>query len=95
MNDTLFKEVVGIIGSILVVISMMFKTTTDKGVLLLRIFNLMGSIVFVVYGVLLPAYSTVVLNLICVVLNTIGIVSIANKIRSSKKDKLTQENTDD
>ena len=89
MNDTLFKEVVGIIGSILVVISMMFKTTTDKGVLLLRIFNLMGSIVFVVYGVLLPAYSTVVLNLICVVLNTIGIVGTAKKIRNSKKDKLT------
>ena len=85
MNDTLFKEVVGIIGSILVVISMMFKTTTDKGVLLLRIFNLMGSIVFVVYGVLLPAYSTVVLNLICVVLNTIGIVGTAKKIRNSKR----------
>lgn len=85
MNDTLFKEVVGIIGSVLVVISMMFKTTTDKGVLLLRIFNLMGSIVFVVYGVLLPAYSTVVLNLICVVLNTIGIVGTAKKIRNSKR----------
>ena len=81
----MFKEVVGIIGSILVVISMMFKTTTDKGVLLLRIFNLMGSIVFVVYGVLLPAYSTVVLNLICVVLNTIGIVGTAKKIRNSKR----------
>ena len=57
MNDTLFKEVVGIIGSILVVISMMFKTTTDKGVLLLRIFNLMGSIVFVVYGLSPTKYN--------------------------------------
>lgn len=82
MNSVLLNEIVGISGSVLVVISMMFKTTTDKGVLLLRIFNLLGSIIFIAYGVLLNAYSTIVLNSLCVVLNIIGIVSIVKKINS-------------
>ena len=84
MEDVLIKELVGMSGSVLIAISMMFKTTTDKGVKWLRIFNLLGSIVFVVYGIMLPAYSTIILNLVCVVLNVKGLVNIIQKIRKSK-----------
>ncbi len=84
MNEVLLNEIVGISGSILIAISMVFKTTTDKGVMYLRIFNLLGSIVFVVYGFMLPAYSTIVLNCICVVLNIIGLVKIIQKIRKER-----------
>lgn len=84
MNEILLNEIVGISGSILIAISMVFKTTTDKGVMYLRIFNLLGSIVFVVYGFMLPAYSTIVLNCICVVLNIIGLVKIIQKIRKER-----------
>lgn len=84
MNEVLLNEIVGISGSILIAISMVFKTTTDKGVMYLRIFNLLGSIVFVVYGLMLPAYSTIVLNCICVVLNIIGLVKIIQKIRKER-----------
>lgn len=85
MNEILLDEIVGISGSILIAISMVFKTTTDKGVMYLRIFNLLGSIVFVVYGFMLPAYSTIVLNCICVVLNIVGLVKIIRKIKSNKE----------
>lgn len=85
MSETLINEIVGVSGSILVAISMMFRTTTDSGVLKLRIFNLLGSIVFVAYGILLPAYSTVALNVLCTILNIIGIVTIVRKIKNSKK----------
>lgn len=85
MNEILLNEIVGISGSILIAISMVFKTTTDKGVMYLRIFNLLGSIVFVVYGFMLPAYSTIVLNCICVVLNIIGLVKIIQKIRKERR----------
>ena len=71
------------LGSVFVAISMTFKTTTDKGVMWLRIFNLIGSFVFVIYGIVLPAYSTIILNLVCVVLNVIGLVNIVKKIRNS------------
>ena len=84
MNEVLLNEIVGISGSILIAISMVFKTTTDKGVMYLRIFNLLGSIVFVVYGLMLPAYSTIVLNCICVVLNIVGLVKIIQKIRKER-----------
>ena len=84
MNEVLLNEIVGISGSILIAISMLFKTTTDKGVMYLRIFNLLGSIVFVVYGFMLPAYSTIVLNCICVVLNIVGLVKIIQKIRKER-----------
>lgn len=85
MNEILLNEIVGISGSILIAISMVFKTTTDKGVMYLRIFNLLGSIVFVVYGFMLPAYSTIVLNCICVVLNIVGLVKIIQKIRKERR----------
>lgn len=85
MNEILLNEIVGISGSILIAISMVFKTTTDKGVMYLRIFNLLGSIVFVVYGFMLPAYSTIVLNCMCVVLNIVGLVKIIRKIKSNKE----------
>ena len=85
MEDILINEIVGVLGSILIAISMMFKTTTDKGVMWLRIFNLIGSIVFVIYGILLPAYSTIILNCICVVLNIVGLVKIVQKIKGNKK----------
>lgn len=80
MDDVLINELVGITGSILISISMMFKTTTDKGVKWLRIFNLLGSIVFLIYGILLPAYSTIILNSICIFLNVKELISIIRKI---------------
>lgn len=84
LEDVLINELVGMSGSVLIAISMMFKTTTDKGVKLLRIFNLLGSIVFVIYGIMLPAYSTIILNAVCVVLNVVGLVKICQKIKKEK-----------
>ena len=84
MNEVLLNEIVGISGSILIAISMVFKTETDRGVMLLRIFNLLGSIVFVVYGFMLPAYSTIILNFVCVILNIVGLVRIIQKIRKER-----------
>ena len=55
-------EIIGIIASILIVFSMVFKTTTYKGTILMRILNLTGSIFFIIYGFLLPAYSTAITN---------------------------------
>lgn len=62
-------EFVGIIATILVAISMCFKTQTYKGALIMRIVNTVGSIVFVAYGFMLPAYSTAVLNILLAVIN--------------------------
>ena len=67
-------EVIGIVASVLVVFSMVFKTTTYRGTMMMRILNLTGSIFFVVYGFLLPAYATAITNSCAFLLNAFYIV---------------------
>lgn len=55
-------EIIGIIASIFIVVSMCFKTTTFKGTIIMRIINGLGSIIFVIYGILLPAIATLITN---------------------------------
>ena len=55
-------EIIGIVASILIVLSMVFKTTDYKGTIAMRVINAAGSIFFVIYGVLLPAWSTMATN---------------------------------
>lgn len=62
-------EILGLIASLLVVISMVFKTTTYKGTMIMRFLNGLGSIFFVLYGFILPAYSTAITNICAFILN--------------------------
>lgn len=62
-------ELVGIIASLLIIASMSCTTRTYKGALTMRIINIIGSVVFVIYGALLPAFSTAFLNAVLVVVN--------------------------
>lgn len=64
-----YVEIIGIIASIFIVVSMCFKTTTFKGTIIMRIINGLGSIVFVVYGALLPATATLITNACAFVIN--------------------------
>lgn len=66
-------EIVGIIGAAIVLVSMCFKTTSFKAALWLRVVNLIGCAVFVVYGALIPAIATAVLNGGLVIVNAIHI----------------------
>jgi len=75
-------EVVGIIGAVLILISTMFPTMSFKGSIWLRSINIIGSIVFVVYGILLPAIATAVANAGIIVVN---IVHIYLLVKNKKK----------
>ena len=90
-------EIVGIVATVLIFAGMCFKTSTFKSTLILRLLNIVGSAIFVVYGALLPAISTAVLNGLLVIVNTIHLVLL---IKNRKKllevkeelDKKTEEN---
>lgn len=69
-------EIIGTIASILLIISMCFKTETIKGSIWMRIFNIVGSVIFATYGFLLPAYSTGCLNTIMVGVNAVRLVKL-------------------
>lgn len=81
-------EIIGIIATIIIVISMCFNTTTIKGNYLMRILNIIGSLVFVIYGLILPAYSTALLNGILVFINAYRLLMLIVKQKNNKiKDK--------
>ena len=80
------KEIIGIIGNVatlLVLASMCFKTTSYKGSMCMRVLNIIGSAVFVIYGIMLPAISTAILNSALIVVNSYHTVIL---IKNHKKD---------
>lgn len=84
-------ELIGIVSTVLILFSMLFKTTTLKGDIRMRSLNLAGSIVFVVYGCLLPAISTAVLNGALVVINTYHLVMLVKEGKKNPEDKKTEQ----
>ena len=79
-------ELIGISSTVLILVSMLFKTTTLKGSILMRSLNLTGSAVFVVYGCLLPAISTAVLNSALVIVNAYHLVLLIKENKKQPKE---------
>lgn len=77
-------EIIGLVASVLIVFSMVFKTTNFKGTIAMRIINSVGSIFFVIYGFTLPALATGIANACLFVLN---IVYLIIEVRSHAKTK--------
>ena len=55
--DVLKNEWLGIVASVFILISFLFTKQT-----ITRLINMVGCIVFVIYGLLLPTYSTAFMN---------------------------------
>lgn len=68
MNDKIILEIIGYIGSAFVLISFLMANVTK-----LRIMNAVGSLISVIYGFLITAYPTVVMNLALLIINCIYI----------------------
>ena len=81
-------EIVGLIASAIIVLANVFPTKTFKSTLCLRLFNVFGSILFVIYGILLPAIATAVLN------GSIIIISSYHLIILIKENKIKGENNE-
>ena len=80
----MYIEILGIVATLFILVGFCFKTMTFWGSFFLRFLNIIGSIVFVVYGILLPAYATAILNAALIVVNSYYlIVLVVNK----KKNK--------
>ena len=67
-------EVFGIVSSIIILVSMCFNPQNRLGNILLRTINLIGSICFIIYGLLLPAYATIFMNSCALIINSIYLV---------------------
>ena len=79
-------EIIGIVATLLILASMSFRTDSYKGDVVMRILNMVGSAVFAVYGFLLPAWSTAILNTALVFVNAWHLYSL---VRNHKKEMET------
>ena len=73
-------ELIGIVGSILVLLSMTVKSSTQKGNLIMRIINIIGSAVFVIYGFMISAYSTAFMNIASTLVNGFFIYQLVSNM---------------
>ena len=77
MNMSTVFEIIGYIGSALVLISFMMVSVYK-----LRIVNMLGSLVCVVYGLLIGAYPTVVMNVALVCINIYYLLKMNNPVKT-------------
>lgn len=91
----MWKEIIGVVATVFILCSMCFNTSSYKTTLLMRIFNLIGSVVFVVYGVLIPAISTAVLNFVLIVINTYHIAMLVIDKKNEEKVERKLKNVKD
>ncbi len=82
----IWKEIIGIVATLFVLVSMLFNTLSYKGSLWMRILNIAGSVVFVVYGVLLPAISTAVLNAVLIFVNGYHLIRLIKDNKNKKEN---------
>lgn len=81
--EILQNEWLGLVASAIVLISFLFSNQIKT-----RIINMVGCIVFVVYGMLLPAYSTAFMNFALLIVH---IVFLAKHFIKRRKEKDSQK----
>ena len=62
-------ELIGILGSVFVLISFLMKD-----ILVIRIINIVGSVIFIVYGIIIGAMATWFVNAALIVVHIIYII---------------------
>jgi len=80
------NEIIGMIGTIILVICASVKTESIKGSIIFRALNLLGSIIYIIYGILLPSFSTIVLNATLAVINFCHIFFLIIKFKKQKNN---------
>ncbi len=74
MTAAAIYEIVGYVGSVLIVLSL-----TRKSILKLRLFGLAGAVVFLVYSVLIGAIPLALVNVVIIVIHVIFLREMFNK----------------
>lgn len=80
--EILKNEWLGLIASAIVLISFLFSNQIKT-----RIINMVGCVAFVVYGMLLPAYSTAFMNFALLIVHVVFLTKHFLKRRKEKTHK--------
>ena len=74
MNSQTWIEMIGYLGSALVVVSMLMSS-----VVRLRVINTIGSVIFAVYALIIRSYPTALMNAFLVGINVYHLLRLRNK----------------
>ena len=70
----MFVELIGYLASVVILIGFTFKGESK-----IRTINMIGSLLFIVYGLLIKAYPLALLNALAIVVNIRALVKNKNK----------------
>ena len=88
--EILKNEWLGLVASAFILVSFLFSNQIKT-----RIINSVGCIIFVVYGFLLPAYSTAFMNFALLVVHVVFIIKYFIKKRKSKNLEQVENKEED
>ena len=90
MDTKMIIEMVGYIGSALVLVSF-FMSSIFK----LRVINTIGSLIFTVYAFIIHSYPTAVMNICLVAINIYYLVKMSNTGKETREYDLVKVSLDD
>lgn len=69
-------ELIGIIATIILVVSMVSNCRTKNSLIIMRTLNAIASVLFIIYGCLILAYSTILSNIAILIIDLFYVYKI-------------------
>lgn len=82
LSNHVIIEIIGYVASAVVLLSFLFKN-----VKVIRIVNIVGATIFVIYGLLLPTYPTALMNFALIVVHCVYLIQLHKKEKIVKKQE--------
>lgn len=76
VQNVTLREALGIFASGFVLLSMTVESDSRSGNIRMRLLNLTGSVLMILYGFWIGSFSTVFLNVICLITNIYYLVKL-------------------
>lgn len=87
--EFLQNEWLGLVASIVVLISFLTSNQIKT-----RIINMVGCVIFVIYGLVLPAYSTAFMNFALLIVHIVFLTKYTIKRRKEKQSQKEQQSVE-
>lgn len=79
LDNVIIREVFGVSASVFILVSMLIKSDNKSGNIKMRLLNLVGSILMILYGIWIFSISTVFLNVICLATHIYYLVKLISQ----------------
>jgi len=85
MNKT---EILGMIASLILLISMALPSTHRKQNIIMRIINIVGSALMIIYGFKIMSYCTIFMNIVIIIIHIYYIIKLLLSYNTNLVEKI-------